>query len=245
MPAKAKRRPSDPKWESYGWWWRDPNRYIHSTISHQVRPKDESEAQEWKAGTERVAWTYELVRRLGFKTWPPYPELEYFTKILLEREVAASLPWASSPSLPVWDHCLNQPGPEWFSSNGFWWNLKVTDQTLMRRFQALIIAARKSKRIETPHPNAGVKCKPPSWRWPEVLDLKAQGQILSESERKMLNSARGRARSAETVVTNVLRRAATVAVRHLEEIESPLSTAGSEWRPTIGPRSRRPPARPE
>jgi hypothetical protein len=228
------------EWKRYGWWWRDPEVYQYDPHSHQVLPREKSKVLEWRVETERIAWGYEVVRRFHSPNdWPSYIDLPYEAILFLHRVLPESkLDWLQIPFPKIWDFSKAPPEPGWFSADGYRWNLMVPNNKLCEHFQNLIEHARKKAGITPPRGNPGRKCKPISWRGPELIDLKRNQQKFSEADRVTLRRVQKRADCAKPFVERALKLAQTFEKMCADEEKLELST-NVDFRPPVARRLRR------
>jgi len=213
------------------WWWRDEEEFEYDEDSHQVKPKAESDVLGWRAQEERIAWTYELVRGVGrhHKKWRAFPELDWVTRVILRHDLSkAPLAWISYPLFQIWEISNKPPGDHWFSvPELLWWNLEASDEALSSKFQNLVKEIRKKRNFPPSPKNRGVKRKPPSWLWVELLHSNRAETPLTESEKKTMKKAEARARQAKKYVCAALRRASEV-----KKLWRPVG----RWQPALGSR---------
>lgn len=165
------------------WWWRHAtNIFTHNERSHTTKPLplDHNvwkngwridgkpvvmEHHTWNEGAEWGAYQYELARRsTRMPKLPAWPKLNAdemeFVRLLFGKSQV--LYWSNS-------------APQKCYSDSQHWNLSMTDGALRTGFLEWIAEQRLKHGIPQPKGRAGQVSKSPSWLWPEMLDLAANG----------------------------------------------------------------------
>jgi hypothetical protein len=231
----------EAEWKLFGWWWRDPSICRYDGENHSTRLIELlAEPLEWMGCWERIAWTYELVRRfLKENSWPNYIEVTktaWWLQLILQDEFAHSgLEWLKCPLVQIWDISLKPAPPGWFELKNVKWNLNASDHALSTHFITQVHTARRMQKIPTPKKNAGRKIRGPSWRWPELFDLNPSD--LSASDVSTLHKAKGRAELAVPFVMKAWEREKS---RHQQEmLQHRLSGSPTGYIPNLGRRRAR------
>jgi len=168
------------------WWWQHATNIFQLNPTNRTRRHDTKplpltpepwhiggkavvmEHPFWRDGVEWGAYHYELARRTKdmekFPTWPQLNSDEMkFVRLLLGK------------SNVLWWSCTNpQPG----YSDAIHWNLSLSDGALRTGFLEWIAEQRQQHNVRQVKGRAGQSSKGPSWLWPEMLDLAANGQRL-------------------------------------------------------------------
>lgn len=179
--GKKSKKPTLTQLRRETWWWRKA-----SLTSEDSFPP-------WRYCREEVAWSYELARRANRRlNLPSFPELK-----MLDRQLLLSLfgPATTKGPWPPFRFALDASRPEeqgWArNEDKLEWNLRRTDNELARSFLKWIRGKRRFQGIKEPRPNKGMRRRPRSWAWPELMDRVHHGlRSLSDSQRSTLSNAR-------------------------------------------------------
>ena len=177
--------------KKYNWWWRLPNSaWKFKEESFTTDETSSASGSKWKYGLERAAWRYELLRRT-----PQGAGMKPYSKLSKAEQDHCRLEFAGREEEVV----RNGPTPGLHWDNELYvcfsdkeWNLSAPDEKLFEEFEKLIHQERTTRKLPRPNRQRWKKGKSPSWRWPELLDMRdreGRESAFSESEQTLCERA--------------------------------------------------------
>ncbi len=174
------------------WWWRKETKdrcFDEQTFTTKMKEDHKDDA--WKRDVERHALAYELARRhKRAADLPPFPKADPIiqnaigeicqtsTEILVPALIGEGL----NPEALELEALMEYPHPAW---GLFWLNLAAPINAIVKKVEA----QKRRSRAKTKDVLRG---RDPSWRWPELMDLRFYGllPVLGENDRHKLSCAR-------------------------------------------------------
>jgi hypothetical protein len=170
-------------------WWTDDKCVAEVARKHAGGPDGEGWRGVWKSNIEPAAFRYEVLRRNGFDTLPPWPQLPERLLCFVVGALRDEMPKASWRLHPI------SPTYGWATMEPRAWNLNASDEALRRSFMAFINRHRQLQGIQpTTSRNRGRRNRPISWRAVEAMDERTMGGKLNDSDRSNVAHARSSAK---------------------------------------------------
>jgi hypothetical protein len=187
-PTKAPRATTEPTLDRSSWW------RIRATVEqagrkHAGSPGSDDWEPIWRRLIEPAAFRFEVLRRNGFEHLPPWPDLPEHILSFVVGALQEERPKA------IWRLYPTEPSPGWSTVNPCVWNLHASDEALCRSFLARINLDRFNQGLPTTQSgkkgrNRGTRNRPISWKAVELMDKRAAGTPLDDSDRGNVSHAR-------------------------------------------------------